>query len=74
MVDEVTVTEEVAELCATYGLDAVCVVRELNEFRLAYRRAHHMITIDDLASASRGRMTQKTSELNKTQSRIVTMT
>lgn len=35
--EEATVIEEVAELCATYGLDAICVVRELNEFRHAIR-------------------------------------
>ena len=55
LVEEVTVTEEVADLCATYGLDAVSVVRELNEFRHAYRIAHHMITMDDLLEKQRGK-------------------
>jgi len=48
LLTEEVVIEEVAELCATYGLDAICVVRELNEFRHAYRSAHYMINMDDL--------------------------
>ena len=50
-----TVIEEVAELCATYGLDAICVVRELNEFRHAYRSAHYMIHMDDLLEKQRNK-------------------
>jgi hypothetical protein len=50
-----TVIEEVAELCATYELDVICVVRELNEFRHAYRSAHHMINMDDLLEKQRGK-------------------
>lgn len=57
LTEEVTATEEVADLCVTYGLDAVCVVRELNEFRHAYRSAHHLINMEDLLEKQRGKMT-----------------
>jgi hypothetical protein len=59
LTEEVTATEEVADLCVTYGLDAVCVVRELNEFRHAYRSAHHLINMEDLLEKQRDKHQQR---------------
>jgi len=38
----VTSLIQVADPSATCGMDAVSAVRELNEFRQAYRSAHHV--------------------------------
>ena len=62
--EDATTTEEVAELCATYDLDAVSVVREKNEFCGAYRSSHHMINVDDLLVQQRNSRPQTTHSEN----------
>lgn len=44
--------QDIAELCAMYGLEKEEVVQEFLEFQNAYRNVHHMISVDDLTSGN----------------------
>jgi len=51
MNEELIVITDIDELCAVYELDSAAVMREMEEFRSAYRSIHHFVSLDDMLPA-----------------------
>jgi len=51
MNEDLIVITDIDELCAVYELDSAAVMREMEEFRSAYRSIHHFVSLDDMLPA-----------------------